>query len=249
MGKIVEYVGDGGGSAKPWPAMFGSPGEQASALATLLELDHPPLVGTIRRYSVNWYRLPTLTYSTTLLVCLQPTANEDADLFLLNGNGYYSSGAALIGYSNRVPTAGTGDWVAGFVPDWVAFTKGATGGKPAAYADVFGLPGGVWRQHYRIESHEVLPISTGVGGLINQYQSHWWYFDATSGTHYTVHLTANSGDPDVYVYEDRSIEFVGSNSAGGGGDVGFTAAETGRHYVRVYGFSASNGYNLDVTQP
>jgi hypothetical protein len=246
----VEYVGDGGGSAKPWPVGVAPPGDQASAVAALLRLDCAPLTGLTRRKLVNWYRLPAVAYTTTLLVCLQPTADEDADLYVVQGGGAYPAGANTIGYSARLPTASGGAVTGGYAPDWVAFTGGPTSGYPAAQVDVYGCSTGTSAKHYRIEAHEVwtLPLGGGCGGTLSQYQSHWWSVDAVNGTHYTLHLVANSGDPDVYVYQDKSAEFVGSSAAVGGGEVGFTAAETSKHFVRVYGFSAC-GYGLTVTTP
>lgn len=251
--KITEYVGAGGGDAKPLPDFLGIDNAQTRAIATLLGIDQSPIAQTTNKKHVNWNRLPALTYGMTLLVCVQPTADEDSDLYILDGSGSYGSGAALIGSSTRTPTSSFGGAIGGYVPDWVAFDVGPTAGKPAAYADVYGYPSGLSKKHYRIEAHEALIVTVNGGipnGVISQYQSHWWYFDALSGTHYTVHLTASAGDPDVYVYENTSVEFVGSASTSGGGNVALTAAETGRHYVRIYGFGAgSNGYALSVSSP
>jgi hypothetical protein len=257
MGKIREYVGDGGGSLKPWPAMLPAPNaEQPQALGTMLTLGANFLTNSVPRYQTNWYRLAPVPTKTIIVVTLQPTANEDSDLYVCRGGVYEFEPHAYYGYSVRLPSVVGGDGVDGYAPDWVAFTRSPTAG-PAAQVAVFG-GGTAGTKHYRIEADAValLPL-TGAkrGGTLPPYDSHWYRFHATSGTAYSVHLQTVDEDPDIYVYQDAATEFVGKAVLYGAGHetVAFTASETVYHYVRVHawggGGSGSAQYKVWVTSP
>ncbi len=257
MGKIREYVGDGGGSLKPWPTTLPEPGpERPEALGTLLVLGDRFLTNTVPRYETNWYRLGSMASKTVIVVTLQPTANEDSDLYVCRGGPYDFEPHAYYGYSVRTPDGGAPDPVDGYAPDWVAFTANASA-APAAQVAVFG-GGTAGVKHYRIEADAVTPLPlTGSkrGGTVGSYESRWYRFGATSGTAYSVHLQTIDEDPDMYVYGNAATKFVGSAVLFGAGQetVAFTAAETSTHYVRVHawggGGSGSAEYKVWVTQP
>jgi len=252
--KVQEYVGDGGGSLKPWPAFVPLPGtDQAARQGYPLGFDVAPKKDRVPKKQISWYKLDNLTATQTCLVCIQPTANEDADLYVMDGRGSgYYDGSGCIAYSVRFP-AGASDQISlGYAPDWVVFDSGATQGWPSAQVAVYGVDGDPRLKNYRIEAENVWGITVnggGAGGSIEEYDSHWWQFDATNGTAYTVTLTATSGDPDLYVYQDRATEFVDSDTGVGGGSVSFTATDTVRHIIRVYAWGSAASYSLAVTSP
>jgi hypothetical protein len=257
--KIVEYRGDGGGSLKPLPAL-GIPllVDAGEAIPTLLGINANPKSGQVPAKQVNWYRveaIPPTPLPPILLVTLQPTANEDSDLFVLEGNasGYGPSGAPVLGLSRRAPTSSGRLKNKGYAPDWVAFQHNPTDGWPAAQVAAYGFHVGSAVKHYRIEVSDVGLMAPGVvtqAFPLDQYRSHWWRLEATNGTQYRVVVTAVSGDPDIFVYEDSASAFVGSNTRVGSGAVKFTAAKTCRHYIRVYAAAAGdNRYRLRVLSP
>jgi hypothetical protein len=259
LDKIVEYRGDGDGSLKPLPAL-GVPllVDAEEAMPTLLHINAPPQSGQVPVKQVNWYRvdaIPSSPLPLILVVTLQPTANEDSDLFVLNGNAssYGPSGAPLLGMSRRAPTNSGRLKNKGYAPDWVAFEQGDTDGWPAAQVAVYGFHVGSAKKHFRIEVSDVGLMAPGVvtqAFSVEQYRSHWWRLEATSGTQYRVVVTAVSGDPDIFVYEDSASAFVGSNTKVGSGTVKFTASRTCRHYIRVYASAAGdNKYRLRVLSP
>jgi len=257
--KIVEYRGDGGGSAKPWPAFIpGAPTDQPMSKAPKLGLDAGFFTRAVPRRHISWYRIGQLSTAETVVVLLQPIADQDADLFVLAGTGStYVPGAAILGFSIRPPTDPGGEpgmFGAGLVPDWVAFDFAPTNKAPAAQIAVFGTDLPPNKKSYRIEAcgaWDLVVNGPSAGSIaLKQYASNFWRFDATAGTQYTVSLTVNAGDPDIYVYEDASTEYVGANANVGGGTVTFTAGDTCRHYIRVHGYSgADSSYGVNVTSP
>jgi hypothetical protein len=257
-GKIQEYVGDGHGGTKAWPALLPRPAaDQASRLPYRLEYGLTPKENRIRRHRVNWYELPPTTVGAhpgAPVITLQPTANEDSDLFVIEGRGaYYWDGADSIAYSTRLPSPTPDQVAGGYAPDWVAFDTGATSGAPTAEIAVYGLPGDPVFRYYRIESDWAWELQVNGPSLrqaVAQYNSDWNFFEATSGVQYTVHMTAHNGDPDIYVYQDESTEFVDSDARIGGASITFTAGATCRHYIRAYGFApANNDPEVWVTSP
>ncbi len=253
--KVQEYVGDGGGSLKPWPPFvpLAAPADQAARQGYPLKFDVAPKKDRVPKKHISWYKLDNLTSTQTCLVCIQPTADEDADLYVMDGRGSgYGNGSGCIGYSVRLPSGATDQVTGGYAPDWVLFDSGATQGWPTAQVAVYGVNGDPRLKNYRIEAENVWSVAVNGGpasGSIAEYDSHWWQFNATNGTAYTVTLTANSGDPDLYVYQDEATEFVDSDESVGGGSVSFTATDTVRHIIRAYAWGSAANYNLDVTSP
>ncbi len=258
-GKIQEYVGDGHGGTKLWPSVLPKPGSDAAAtmpFRLLYSLNPKP--DRVVRKRISWYDLPKTKTSDLPgmpVVTLQPTADEDTDLFVFEGDaGDYYDGADILGFSDRYPT-GDGQVTDGYVPDWVAFGAGRTRGYPTAEIAVYGYgddPSPTmdyfieadWAWELTVDGSSLQP------GAQVQYGSDWNYFWATSGNDYTVHMTAHNGDPDLYVYEDASSEYVGGDATVGGGSVSFTAATTGWHFFRIYGYGPSNNdAEVWVTSP
>jgi hypothetical protein len=256
--KIREYVGDGGGSAKPWPGFIPRP-EQADALGQLLGFGAWPRTTFVPAKQTYWLRLPAINNNSTIVVTLQPTADEDADLFLLRGRASDCGGPEddCLGYSARAPALGSPpDPLHGYAPDWVAFTPGNTSGFPAAQVAVYGIATGATSKHFWVEADRVSPrtVNGGVGTYtLTGGNSNWYSFSATSGLQYTVTLSISgggTGDPDSYVYGDNSSKFVVKCDGAGGGDAVFTATETGTHYVRVFANApGANIFSVQVTQP
>ncbi len=249
MGKIREYVGDGHGGTKSWPSFLPSPAaaDHASRLPYRLEYGLTPKSNRIRRHGISWYALPPTTVSAhpgAPVITLQPTANEDSDLFVLEGRGaHYWDGADSIAYSIRLPAPEPDQVAGGYAPDWVAFDTGPTSGAPTAQIAVYGLAGDPPFRYYRIESDwawELQVNGASIRQAVAQYNSDWNFFEATSGVRYTVHMTAHDGDPDIFVYQDESTEFVTSDTGTGNASRTFTATDTCRHYIRAYGFAAAN---------
>jgi hypothetical protein len=257
IAKIREYVGDGGGSAKPWPGFIPRP-EQADALGQLLGFGAYPRTKFVPSKQTYWLRLPALNNNRTILVTLQPMADEDADLFVMKGMafGYGGPDDDCLGYSFRTPTGGgPADPVHGYAPDWVAFTPGNTSGWPAAQVAVYGVSTGATPKHFWVEADWVWPLAVNGAAYthtITGGNSNWYKFSATSGLQYTVTLdmTGGTGDPDSYVYGDSSSKFCVKCDSAGGGNAVFTASETGTHYVRVFAFNpGTNTFTVSVTQP
>jgi len=255
-GKIGEYVGDGHGGTKPLPdfakLLPGGDQVQTQALPTLLSNGATHKYTNVPSQQANWFCLPVLTSAATWLVTVQQLNNEDVDLFLLDGNSFYTSNATTLGYSDRTPSGGTTDVVDGNVPDWVAYTfAGATGGNPGAQIAVRGMPGAPDPKHFNIEADIVPQLfvnGSGKAGTLALRDSNWFYFNALNGIQYTVRLTAISGDPDIYVYSATSTAFIDKSVVSGGGNVTFTASGAGRRYIRVHAFTAGK-YSVKVTSP
>jgi hypothetical protein len=248
IGGVAQYVGDGGGSLKPWPAMIPPP-ESPASLGTLLKFGDVPKTTTVPRKQTNWFRLPPIGAGKTIVVTLQPTADEDSDLYVMKGPA-----GPVLAYSNRTPTAGSDPLPTyGYVPDWAAFTPGNTHGWPAALIAAFGMPNGTATKHFWVESDIVSPLIVNGGGYSHAVQggsSNWYSFPATAGKQYTVRLAQFVGKPDWFVYGDKSWKFKAQYISGGGGDAVFTATETTTHFVRVWGESpGANTYHVLARQP
>jgi hypothetical protein len=253
LDKISEYLGDGHNGAKPLldglePAPTGL---DTQALPTALVIEAPPLTGRTPAKNINWYRVPPVSATRELLVTLQPTADEDSDLYLLSADGEtYSPKAACLGYSNRLPAGG--DDVNGYAPDWAAFTTPNSQGRQSAQVAVYGMATGATPKHYRVECDPVWGLTVnGVtkGGSLTLYDSHWYRFAGQAGTDYDVMLQAISGDPDTYVYQGDATHFIAKDTqVGSGTSVGFTAAVDGYYYVRVHGFNAGS-YEVGIASP
>jgi len=253
--RIQEYVGDGGGSLKPWPGLMpGSAGDSTSALGTKL------IVGEVRtdkvpRRLINWYRLTKNVFGTpaTVVFTLQPTADEDSDLFVFEGKGKdYQDGSALLGGSWRSPTAPGRLGAGGYAPDWVAAEIPVQGSFPMAHVAVYGYNEVPKTKHYRLEYGPASGTSIGQGSVyaISQYKSLWTYIDATSGTQYTLDLDSGTGDIDIFLYGENSSQYIGSDTTTGDAEIVFTASATRRHYIRVYGYGPGiNHATLTVTSP
>ena len=234
--KIQEYRGDGHGGTKP---LLGSPvGDALAAVAGPLNFGKAPVDRTVPEWQVNWFRLPAVNTKSPVVCTLQPTANEDADLYLLNGDpGRWPGGGGLVGWSNRSPV-GQRDGIGSLAPDWVAFDPGYTGSHPAALVGVYGYAGTGNVKPFTLEADR--PIRGIIDGTSNTLQlaerdSQWFWFQPTLGRSYSVILeNVTQGDPDLYVYGSRSTLYVASDLATGGGTVTFTAETEGPHYVRVY---------------
>jgi len=260
--KIAEYVGDGHGGTKPLPpfltAPSGSAGEVTTQVAApVLNHNTPYVADTVEQTNVSWYRLPAVSVATCWVVTVQPTANLDSDLYMIEGNASaFGDGADYRGSSNRLPTA-SGELTrgVGYAPDWAyTSTTGTTGGHPSAFIAVYGVPDlNLGARPFRIEADMAGVLYAGGAaraGSLTAGNSLWFYFyGALSGTAYTVKLTAVQGDPDVYVYGQRSIEFIGKDISAGNGQVHFTTATYDKYYfIRVYGYNNCK-YSIKVTSP
>ena len=250
MGRIIEYVGDGGGSLKPWPAFLPpKPADDALALGGLLNPGAAATESSVPRKQTNWFRLPSRSTSTTMIVTLQPTANEDSDLFLLEASSY-SDGVFVLGYSNRTPDGGALDPAGGFAPDWVPLTAGPTGGYPAANVAVLGTATGATPKHFRIEMDIPVPLAVGgpsVTTTVAQYQSRWYSYGSPGGP-YTITVTPETGDPDFYAYLQNAATYLGGQIGPGGGSMQGEAYSPAPRYIRVYGFTNTK-YTIQITAP
>jgi len=183
------------------------------------------------------------------VVLLQPEVGtqEDSDLYVLNYAG--SPGLNVLGYSRR----SVGNASREALADWTdVLTTGPTTTAQRFNIAVYGYSSPAdTTPDFRLEADVpgLLAVNGGwAPGLEATPGSDWFRFMAVSGTHYTVYLNAISGDPDIYLYEDTSYEYLGKNIAVGGGTLGFTAAETSYHHIRVYAFSNTQ-YYIRVTSP
>ncbi|MBM3499235.1 MAG: hypothetical protein FJX74_11260, partial [Armatimonadetes bacterium] len=174
------------------------------------------------------------------------------DLYLLEASAYHD-GAACLGSSRRTPTSAGTLGGGGYAPDWVPLVVADTNYFPAAIVAVYGVNSSPGTKHFRVESFRTVALTVGAGAIYDevvQYASDWWTFVAVNGQDYTVRMTQTSGDSDLFVYENTSSEFVSKNTGTGDADIFFTAAETGEHFIRVYGWSGgTSGYEIRVTSP
>jgi len=258
--RIQEYVGDGGGSLKPWPDFLAPLGfDSPSVTGPKLKEVNAPKTGKVARKQVSWYRLqanPNAGYDSFYVVTLQPTAaDEDSDLFVLEGKAKdYDDGAQTLACSRRAPSD-TDSVTGGGAPDWVTFMSSPSAGWPAGHVAVLGVNEEPAVKHFRIELDQ--PWLTGPGiqvysRSVQQQDSDWWLVpDVVAGTHYTVLVDdTGAGDPDVFVYGSDATKFIAKHTATGDASIGFTATESGDHYIRVYGYSPNpNDYSIEVTSP
>ncbi len=250
--RVGEYRGDGHNGAK---ALLEFPGLAAAgvatqALPTALVIGEAPLAGKTPARNISWYRVPPVGAVRELLVMVQPTADEDTDLYLLSANGpTYKPKAVSLGYSNRLPAGG--DEVHGYAPDWVAFTTEATTGLQTAQVAIYGVATGATPKHYRVECDPVWGLTVnGVtkNGSLAQYDSRWYRFAGKMGQDYRIIVGATGGDPDAYAYQGEAKHFVAKHTVTGGGTLHLTAAANGPYYLRLYGFKAGN-YTIRVANP
>jgi len=253
--KIDEYVGNGHGGPKPSP-LTTRPADALSAMSTALGWGKPPQARTTAKYAINWFRVPGGNVSQPVIVTMQPTANEDADLYVLKGgaNQFGSSADDCLGYSARTPTAGS-DGAGGYSPDWVAFVPGSQGLYPGAQVAAWGVDPAASAPHFTIEVDKTILLKPNdtylTVGPIPPGDSRWFRFQAAVGTQYTVAVyDVTTGDPDLYVYGNASTTYAGGNTTAGGGSVVFTATASGWHYIRVYSYGASGAtYRIRVDSP
>lgn len=254
--RIHEYVGDGGGSLKPWPSLFPAPAADSASTLPAKMLFGSLRTDKVPRRLVSWYRVAKNPFqtTTTLVVTLQPTADEDSDLFVFEGKGKdYRDGTALLAGSWRKPTdPGAIGGAGGYAPDWVGIDIPFQGSFPMAYIAVYGCNETPKTKHYRIETvaADLRPLDELLSFGAERYTSNWVYFNATSGTQYTVDMDQGIGDVDVFVYGSDSSKFIDSNTSTGDAEIVFTPSTTGRHYVRLYGYSpGTSGASLTITSP
>ena len=257
--RIDEYVGDGGGSLKPWPDFLGPLGHDSpSVVAPKLKYGDPPKTGKVARKQVSWYRLQAISRQDNgaeAIITLQPLAgDEDTDLFVLEGRANnFDDGADALVFSRRAPSA-SDTITGGGAPDWVCRTMLSSAGWPGGHVAVLGVNEVPAVKHFRIEMDPTLgvqandPVRTA---SVARYDSVWYNFSGTAGTQYTVVLDdTGAGDPDVFIYGDGPTKFIGKDTSSGDASIPFTATETGAHYIRIYGYSANpNGYSIEVTSP
>ena len=257
--RVEEYVGDGGGSLKPWPDFLGPLGHDSpSVVAPKLRLFSHPKTGKVARKQVSWYRfqaIPSSSDGLQVVVTLQPTASDhDTDLFVLEGKAKeFDDGAQTVAYSRRAPSAGD-SVTGGGAPDWVGVEVSSSGGWPGAHIAVLGANNDPAVKHFRLEADQVIiriPGEPALTGSVVQHDSHWYGIMANTGTHYTVLMDdTGAGDPDVFVYGSDATKFIAKNTTTGDASIGFTAAETAIHYIRIYGYSSNpNDYSIEVTGP
>lgn len=248
--KIREFAGVGYTGVKPSPFPLPDDGQmQTQSVASKLALNQVPLSGLVPPALINWYRIPPVTNSQSVVVTVQPTENKDSDLFAFEAGvgGVYADNMLTLGFSRRTPTD---DY--DYSPDWASF--GVTGGTglPVANIAVNGFQNEAGDKHYKVEAdvlRTVVVNGPAKTGSVVASDSHWYQFGDTNGVHYTITGTAVTGDPDIYVYQGNSAGFIGSANGIGSGSVPFTATATGTVFVRVYGFNGSNNYSLTVTSP
>jgi hypothetical protein len=245
VGKFMEYTGDGGGSLKPWPGLFATAGDQANRVPTELTSTAVPTAARVPAGNINWFYVDHWTTLYPAVITVQPTADEDSDLYVMEGQGSaYGDGAGCLGFSKRTPDGTQPDRLRGlgYAPDWVAYDLGSIPTAPAAQVAVYGATGGTAKKHFTIEIHSAFRLS--VGGLSSSTRrdvgsSAWYRFYAFTGRDYSLQLTATDGDPDMYLYALNSSGYVARHTAVGGGTINFTAKATGYHYVRVHAYSSA----------
>jgi len=255
--KISEYVGDGHGGTKPWPSLLplvAGP-VQPAATPEVVGNNDACLTGSVAAGWVNWYALEPRSGGTDWIVTLQPTANADSDLYLMEAyGGGYDDGAACRGYSNRSPDGGNRDRVKGsYAPDWVHMGIMAIGEPttPPAYIAVYGSSADDLAKPYTLEADAAGRLTVdgaASAGSLNAGNSRWFSFSALVGHDYVVTLSAVSGDPDLYIYQDASTKYVTGSAAHGGATLSLRATATVAHFMRVYAYNDCK-YSIKVTSP
>ena len=255
--KIQEYVGDGHGGTKPWPAFLPGLGDEATAVQPqavpeALANNGACIAGTAPAGWANWFAVPVGT-TGSWVITLQPTGLQEVDLYVLEGRSSdFTDGADCKAYSNRATTPFPSDHVkGGYAPDWVAPWLAGWLRSPSAYVAVAGPASGLTAGSFTIEADRPGGLSVGgasSAGSLAAGNSRWFTIWATFGTSYSVVLSSLGGDPDLYVYENTSTEYVTGSAASGGATVSFAAAEAGFHYIRVYAYNDCK-YVIHVTSP
>jgi len=251
--KIQEYVGDGHGGTKSWPALLPQAGEAEGPPAALslqpvqTQARPTPLADNTRRAwsyvpraAVNWFAVEFA--AARWVVTLQPTTNVDTDLYLLDGSApTYTDGAGCFGSSTRVPQVSDHDRVKGsYAPDWVYFQIGGNRNAPACFAAVYGPDAETERKVFTIEADRAIalpPNLSSYAASLRVGDSRWFWFMTQRGEDYTVRLTASEGDPDLYVYRAFSDQYLTGSAARGGAEVSFTAEFGSLHLIRVYAYT------------
>ena len=251
--RIQEYVGDGGGSLKPWPGLIPrAVGDRPMVVGPKLKWVAGPKADKVARKQVSWYRLQASKgLAQSWIVTVQPTANENADLYVLEGRGSdFADGMDLIGSSRRAPQA-AGVTGSGYAPDWVSVPADASAGWPVAYVAVLGVNEVPAVKHYRVELDfgvVLTPNGAVLNGALPRHSSDWYVLSATPGSQYTVTVTPLGGDPDVFIYGKTSSDYIGGDTGTGTATLPFTATAD-LHWVRVYGWDALSTYDIQLTSP
>ncbi len=252
-GKVEEFLGDGGGAAKPLPAFLeATEAESDKRLPTPLRPRQLPLRASVPEGRVNWFDAE-LSVGNAHYVCLvqppAPTSNmADPDLYVL----YPLDVKAALRVpppSRRAPSGGNNP------PDWVAWDVRDPGVHQIAvvgYSAAGASPADVPFDVELDQSRKLQPGGSALGvhpreGKLRQRDSNWFHFRATAGVRYTVTLRTLSGDADLYVYGATSSDFIGQSLAGGtsNDEVQFVATANGMCHVRVYGYQESD-YRIRV---
>lgn len=244
---VAEYVGDGHHGTKPAPDFLSLvPEIQTQAIATALRLGDPALVDRVPEKAVNWYRIPPVGVDRPLIVTLQPTADEDSDLYLFQGSATgYGAGATCLGASSRLPLGNT-DRPNGYAPDWVALDATDSKGWPTAQVAVWGAAGGGSPKHYRIECDPVWGLTVDgahKSGTVTYRNSHWYRFAVKAGHVYFIQrwYTSADGRMNVYAYLNRATRYLTANN----GEV--HPDQNGFCYLRLYGTSTvACPYGIEV---
>lgn len=247
MWTVEEYRGEGAGAYKQMPSFVRVQKDVSSQFQPpKLRFRAPSRAGQTERANFDWYYIQPLNTDLRLVIMVQPTANEDSDLYVFEGTGSdFDDDANCLAYSRRLPTLNQGpDSLGGYAPDWVAIDFTDTNGYPAAQVGVYGYENwGVSEYHYRIEVDKIRWISVNgpwYHSKVAYQQSDWWAFWGTTGNHYVVR-TVSPGNPDMYVYEQHSSGFIDDEEGPAGGIVEFDADYSGWHYVRVFGAKTTPG--------
>jgi len=254
--KIQEYVGDGHNGTKPWPSFLPGLNEtltvQPQAVPETLANNGACVAGTVPTGWANWYAVPP-SVTGYWVVTLQPTGTAEVDLYAMEGHSTdFADGVACKAYSNRASTPFPSDHVkGGYAPDWVAPWLAGWIHSPSAYVAVVGPADGATAGSFTVEADRPGALTVGgasSAGSLAAGNSRWFDIWCTLGTAYTVTMNAISGDPDLYIYENSSTEYVTGSAAAGGATATFTAAEMGFHFIRVYAYNDCK-YSIRVTSP
>jgi len=229
----------GGGGAGSLPTAVSSEPEVSTEASPSLTVGAAPRAFSVFKTAKKYFQTP-LTQGPRYVVTLQPTASdEDCDLQVFRPA---ASGRAPLGVSRRGHSGAT---VA--TADWVSFLSQDTGPHPIqvwAYSPTTPTD----PNNFRLEVDEATQCALDYSGssTVARNDSRWYWFEATSGSAYTVTLTPSSGNADLYVYGATSDKPRGSSTNATGADtVTFTARATGPHHVRVYGVNACS-YSLSI---
>jgi len=214
--KIEEYVGDGHGGTRPWPALIPQPGGptgfaaapgaepvHTQSLATLLRDNAACIADWVGQAAVNWCAVDPRV--GRWVVTLQPTTLDDVDLYVLEGSGadFGDGNAAVYDFSTRTPAVHRDRLRGRYAPDWVAFAQQAETNHPAAFVAVYGLDLDTGQKEFTIEADRAGYLEVDGRSSANSLRarnSRWFYFLGEALVEYEVLLTATEGDPDLYVY-------------------------------------------------